>query len=324
MLVVTPERRCSTAVRMRSSGMSASASLVCASRTRELVAAEAEGAVAGALLAQQLGELAQQAVAVLVAVAVVLELEVVDVEQRERHGAGVARRLADRAGELVLEGAVVVEIGEAVTARALEGGAVEHADAAAAEHVEQRQRDQQAEQHEEPEAVAEGGDAGAQRLAVAVLGEQDVAAEQVHRCDVGVAVVARGHAGDRLVRARDLRNQWVFAQDADLAGDRGDQHGAVGLQDGDIPGVGPLGDRGEDLRHLAERRLVTVALRLLRALLERARVGGVDRGVLADQVVLDPLADDEVLERADRTERQDEREQKTGDDALAQPQGVRV
>ena len=157
---------------------------------RELVAAEAEGAVAGALLAQQLGELAQQAVAVLVAVAVVLELEVVDVEQRERDGAGVARRLADRAGELVLEGAVVVEVGEAVAARALEGGAVEHADAAAAEHVEQRQRDQQAEQHEQPEAVAEGGDAGPQRLGVAVLGEQDVAAEQVHRRDVGVAVAA--------------------------------------------------------------------------------------------------------------------------------------
>ena len=51
---------------------------------RELVAAEAERAVAGARVAQQLGELAQQAVAVLVAVAVVLELEVVDVEQRER------------------------------------------------------------------------------------------------------------------------------------------------------------------------------------------------------------------------------------------------
>ena len=87
MLVVTPDRRRSTAVRMRSSGTSASASLVCGEQERELVAAEAEGAVAGALLAQQLGELAQQAVAVLVAVAVVLELEVVDVEQRERDGA---------------------------------------------------------------------------------------------------------------------------------------------------------------------------------------------------------------------------------------------
>ena len=76
--------------------------------------------------------------------------------------------------------------------------------------------------------------------------------------------------------------------------------------------------------HLAQRRLVAVALGLLGALLERARVGGVDRRVLADQVVLDPLADDEVLEGADRAERQDEREQEAGDDALAQPQGVRV
>ena len=118
--------------------------------------------------------------------------------------------------------------------------------------------------------------------------------------------------------------QRVGAQHADLAGDRGDQHGAVRLQDGDVAGVGPLGDRGEHLRHLAERRLVAVALRLLGALLERARVGGVDRRVLADQVVLDPLADDEVLERADRAERQDEREQQPGDDALAQAQGARV
>ena len=92
----------------------------------ELVAAEAEGAVTGALLAQQLGELAQQAVAVLVAVAVVLELEVVDVEQRERDVAVVARGLADRARELVLEGAVVVEVGQAVAAGALQRGAVEH------------------------------------------------------------------------------------------------------------------------------------------------------------------------------------------------------
>ena len=49
-----------------------------------------------------------------------------------------------------------------------------------------------------------------------------------------------------------------------------------------------------------------------------------DGRVLADQVVLDAVPDDEVLEGADRAECQDEREQETGDDALAQAQGARV
>ena len=84
--------------------------------------------------------------------------------------------LADRARELVLEGAVVVEVGQPVAPGALQRGAVQHADAAAAEQVEQRQRDQQAEEHEQAEAVAEGGDAGLQRVARAVLGEQHVGA----------------------------------------------------------------------------------------------------------------------------------------------------
>ena len=59
-------------------------------------------------------------------------------------------------------------------------------------------------------------------------------------------------------------------------------------------------------------------------MLERARVGGVDGGVLADQVVLDAAADDEVLEGADRAEREHEGQEQAGDDALAQPGRARV
>ena len=59
-------------------------------------------------------------------------------------------------------------------------------------------------------------------------------------------------------------------------------------------------------------------------MLERARVGGVDRGVLADEVVLDAAADDEVLERADRAEREHERQEQAGDHAFAQPYRARV
>ena len=290
----------------------------------ELVAAEAEGAVAGAAVAQQRGELAQQAVAVLVAVAVVLELEVVDVEQRERDRRAVARGLPDGARELVLERAVVVEVGEPVAARALQGGAVERADAAAAEHVEQRQRDQQAQQHEQAEPPAERGDARGERVARAVLGEHDVAAEQRQRLHVGVAVLAVGRAGDRLPGARDPVQERVGAVRPDLAGDRRREHGAVLVDDHDVDRVGALGQRGEQLGDLAQRRRVAVAGRRLGAMLERARVSGVDGGVLADQVVLDAAADDEVLERADRAEREDQGQEQAGDDALAQPGCARV
>ena len=211
---------------------------------RELVAAEAERAVAGAALPQQRGELAQQAVAVLVAVAVVLELEVVDVEQRERHRRAVARGLADGARELVLERAVVVEVGEPVAARPLQRRAVERADAAPAQHVEERQRDQQAQQHEHAEAGAERGDARRQRVARAVLREHDVAAEQPQplACRRGGAV-AGGRAGDRPARARDLAQQRVRALGPDLAGDRRGEHGAVLVDHDDVERVGALGQR---------------------------------------------------------------------------------
>ena len=196
MLAVTPERRCST---VGADALERDVGVALArvrEQQRELVAPEPERAVAGARVAQQLGELAQQAVAVLVAVAVVLELEVVDVEQRERDRGAVAQRLPDRAGELVLEGTMVVEVGQPVAARALQGGAVEHADAPAAEQVEERQRDQQAQHHEQPEAVAERRDARLQRLAGAVLGEHDVAVEQLERDDVGVGLAVGGQGAD--------------------------------------------------------------------------------------------------------------------------------
>ena len=54
---------------------------------------------------------------------------------------------------------MVVEVGEPVAAGTLQSGAIERADPAAAEHVEQRKRDQEAEEHEHAEAVAERGDA---------------------------------------------------------------------------------------------------------------------------------------------------------------------
>jgi hypothetical protein len=219
---------------------------------------------------------------------------------------------------------VVVEVGQAVAAGALQRGAVEHADAAAAEHVEQRQRDQQAEQDEEAEAVAEGGDAGLQRVARAVLGEQHAPPEQAHRRDVGVALVADRLALDRLAGARGLAQQRVGADDADLAGDRRGQHAAVDVEHRHVLGVGPLRDRGEHLGDLAERPLVAVVLRRRGAPLERARVGGVHGGVLADEVGLDAVADDEVLERPDRAEREDQRQQQSGDDAFAQAERARV
>ena len=139
-----------------------------------------------------------------------------------------------------------------------------------------------------------------------------------------MAVLAVGHAGDRTPGARDLAQQRVGAVGPDLAGDRRGEHRALLVGHHDVVRVGPLGQRRQQLRDLAQRRRVAVARRRLGAVLERARVGGVDRGVLADQVVLDAAADDEVLERADRAEREHERQEQAGDHAFAQPDRPRV
>ena len=172
MLAVTPDRRFSTVARMRSSGTSASHSVVWASSSanssppRRNARSPARCSRSSSASSHSrrspcwwpwrsfsnLKSSMSSSASVIVA--------------------AVARGLADRAGELVLERAVVVEVGQAVAARALQRRAVEHADAAAAEHVEERQRDQQAEQHEQREAVAERRRRRSAAPGVAVLGEQ--------------------------------------------------------------------------------------------------------------------------------------------------------
>ena len=131
----------------------------------------------------------------------------------------VARRLADRARELVLEGAMVVEVGQAVAAGALEGRAVESADAAAAEHVEQRQRDQQAQQHEQPRLSRNAATPERSASASRYSANRTSRPSSRMRRDVGVAVRCRGTPATGL-SVLATRSAAGRPQVADLAGDR--------------------------------------------------------------------------------------------------------
>ena len=89
---------------------------------RELVTADPERAVGQpGLLPQQPPDLGQHRVADAVTLAVVDELELVEIEQHERQVVPVALRLVEEGLELLLEGTVVAEPGEAVDERVLAG-----------------------------------------------------------------------------------------------------------------------------------------------------------------------------------------------------------
>src|ERR687888_184430 len=84
----------------------------------ELVAADAERLLPGAaLLGQRARELAQDAIAGRVALVVVQALEVVEVEEEERDVARARVGALERGVEVLLEGAVVAELGERVAPR---------------------------------------------------------------------------------------------------------------------------------------------------------------------------------------------------------------
>ena len=81
----------------------------------ELVAADAEGLFAGtAVLGERARELAQHAVAGRMALVVVQPLEVVEVEEDERQPAAGGVRAEERTVDVLLEGAVVAELGQRV------------------------------------------------------------------------------------------------------------------------------------------------------------------------------------------------------------------
>ena len=126
-------------------------------KQRELVAPDSVGAISRPRLAQDLGDVPEHRVAVRMPVAVVDELEVVDIQHDQGQRILIARRGGDGLGELVLEGALVGQVGQPVARRALQGSAMVAHQGPPPDQVEDgaapKQREQPDQQEHHPQIV---------------------------------------------------------------------------------------------------------------------------------------------------------------------------
>ena len=141
---------------------------------RELVTADAEGAVGAAQgVVQQGAEAAQDAIAVGVAARVVDRLELVDVDEEERQRDVVAQGGRDLPIELLVEGAMVAQPGERVAQRIGEGRLVANLELGLRRH----QRGERA-PHRQRSHGQGGGGAGGDRDRRVVANDQGEAVHQ--------------------------------------------------------------------------------------------------------------------------------------------------
>ena len=99
-----------------------------------------EGAILGTPGAQHAPDLDQHLIPVAMALRVVGELEVVEIDERDGARATLAGRERQRTLELLLERAVVAELGQRIQRGALDRTPVPARERTAAEHVEQPER----------------------------------------------------------------------------------------------------------------------------------------------------------------------------------------
>ena len=118
---------------------------------RELVAPDPVGAIPGPGLAQHLGHAPEHRVAVRMPVMVVDELEVIDIQHDQCQGILIARRGGDGLGELVLEGALVGQVGQPVARGALQSPAMVAQQRSPTDHVEDGAAAEQREQPDQQE-----------------------------------------------------------------------------------------------------------------------------------------------------------------------------
>ena len=164
-----------------------------AEHERELVAADAIGGVAGADVAQDGGHAPQQRVAVRMAVAVVEELEVVEVDHDDAQRVAVARGRHEVAREVVLERALVGQVGEPVAARAAQRDAVAADERAPADEPEHERGAEQGGDDEQHDRAAHVVQLAVEEAVVARDLEGVAAVRQVDRHDeLEVAVVLAG------------------------------------------------------------------------------------------------------------------------------------
>ncbi len=120
---------------------------------RELVAADPERTVLGPPGAQHPSDLDQHLIAVAMALRVVGELEVVEIDERDGARVTLPGRERRRTPELLLERPVVPELGQRIQRGALDHAPVPARERTPTEHVDQPERQQQA----EPEHPSGGG-----------------------------------------------------------------------------------------------------------------------------------------------------------------------
>ena len=290
----------------------------------ELVAADPVGAVARPPIAQDLRDALDHGVAVGMPVAVVQELEVVDVEHHERQRLVEAGRGRDGLRELVVERALVRQVGHPVARRLGECPVMPPDHVSSSEDVEERNTHDQARasDHEQrPADVCELGVEGrvVVRGLVRVLGPREL-----HRGDeLEVAEVAPRVALVTRVRsacAEDVHDARIRVPGPDGAMVIGCDDLAVLVENLCLQCAGALPQDGQDRVDLDEGRGRREAVPADR--LEDLDVASLHRRVLGDLRAASVPVDDREADDLDHRERHDEAEEQPKREAQATVAGA--
>ncbi len=126
-------------------------------RQRELVATDPVRAVPGPCPAQDLRHALEYRVALGMSLAVVDQLEVIDVQERQGEGIFIARRRSNGLGELIMEGALVGQVGQPIAGRSPQNHAMVAHQSPTAEEIEHSatadQRDQRDQRKDRPQFI---------------------------------------------------------------------------------------------------------------------------------------------------------------------------
>ena len=238
--------------------------------------------------------------------AVVEELEVVDVEEDERERLLVARRRVHRAGELVLEDAMVRQVGQAVARRTLERDAVAAQQRPPAYEVEDDRSGEQREQPDQSERAPGLGELGVQH-GVVVADLEDVAtAGQLDRRDelevapVEVGIGLEPGVGDAVAQAGDDPRVGVSLTDHVLVHAGADDDRTL-IDQQRLERAGTFADH-------VQQTLDRGALAMSSKALEIAHVGVVVTRVLGDLAGPQLMRGQQVADRSDNGERDRDRQ----------------
>jgi hypothetical protein len=277
---------------------------------RELVAADAVRAVAGADVVEDRGRAAQQRVAVRMAVAIVEELEVVEVDRGDGERLAVTGGGRGLALEVVAEGALVREVGEPVAARAAQGDAMAAHERAPADEVEDERGAEEGGDDEHGARAAYGAALAVEQAVVARDLEGVAAVGERHRDDEVEVAAVGPDVGVAAGVGAPVAQRGVDAGVGLLAPDRlrvaCDLDDVVGPDHLRLEDAGAAGDRLEQLLDLLV--LAGGGARALPRLIEALRVAAVLDRVGLDEAALQLVADEDVPGNAEQREGQRDRD----------------